>query len=221
MGQAATAVLCVLQEFASALPRKLTRHGANDRTQNAHRICNRSGLCGLCGLWNQQLADNRARGMVQLRPWPPFIFCLYVTLQRSRLGKDNRLALYRTKTGNPVTVLLPPPIADELRSVPPGLDAHPDYFFWSGKGKKNKAASTWQKTLRRLWKLVKPALDLEDRDGKRIQPKSHMFRNTFAVELLKKHVSVDHVAMLLADDPDTVKHIIPGCQSFRICWRKK
>jgi len=41
-------------------------------------------------------------------------------------------------------------------------------------------------------------------------PKSHMFRNTFAVELLKKHVSVDHVAMLLADDPDTVKeHYYP------------
>lgn len=62
-----------------------------------------------------------------------------------------------------------------------GGNAHPDYFFWSGKGRKNKASSTWQKTFRRLWKLVRPALDLEDRDGKRIQPKSHMFRNTFAV----------------------------------------
>jgi hypothetical protein len=37
-----------------------------------------------------------------------------------------------------------------------------------------------------------------------------MFRNTFAVELLKKRVSVDHVAMLLADHPDTVKeHYYP------------
>lgn len=43
-----------------------------------------------------------------------------VTLQRSRLSKDDRLVLYRTKTGNPVTVLLPPQIADELRRVPPG-----------------------------------------------------------------------------------------------------
>ena len=55
-----------------------------------------------------------------------------------------------------------------------------------------------------------PALVLEDRDGKRIQPKSHMFRNSFAVGLLKNHVSVDHVAMLLADDPDMVKqHYYP------------
>jgi hypothetical protein len=32
-----------------------------------------------------------------------------------------------------------------------------------------------------------------------------MFRNSFVVGLLEKHVSVEHVAMLLADDPDTVK----------------
>jgi integrase/recombinase XerD len=147
----------------------------------------------------------RLHALCNLMRWSGLAITDAVTLQRSRLGRDNRLVLYRTKTGNAVTVLLPPHIADELRSVPPGADAHPDYFFWSGKGKKNKAASTWQKTLRRLRKLIKPTLNLEDRDGKRIQPKSQMFRNTFAVELLKKHVSVDHVAMLLADDPDTVK----------------
>ena len=32
-----------------------------------------------------------------------------------------------------------------------------------------------------------------------------MFRNTFAVELLKKKVSLDHVAILLGDDPKTVR----------------
>jgi len=113
----------------------------------------------------------RLHALCNLMRWSGLAITDAVTLQRSRLGKDNRLVLYRTKTGNPVTVLLPPKIAEELRSVPPGLDAHPDYFFWSGKGKRNKAASTWQKTLRRVWKLVKPALDLEDRDGKRIRPK--------------------------------------------------
>ena len=120
--------------------------------------------------------EARLHALCHLMRWSGLAITDAVTLQRSRLGKDNRLVLYRTKTGNPVTVLLPPHIADELRSVPPGLDAHPDYFFWSGKGKRNKAA-TWQKTLRRLWQLVKPALDLEDRDGKRIQPKSQLFRN--------------------------------------------
>jgi len=32
-----------------------------------------------------------------------------------------------------------------------------------------------------------------------------MFRNSFVVGLLEKHVRVEHVATLLADDPDTVK----------------
>jgi len=54
-----------------------------DRTQNAHRICNQGGVCGFCGSSNQQLTDNRARGMVQLRPWPP---CFQKNLAESRLG---------------------------------------------------------------------------------------------------------------------------------------
>jgi integrase/recombinase XerD len=152
----------------------------------------------------------RLHALCNLMRWSGLAITDAVILQRARLGKDNRLVLYRTKTGNPVTVLLPPHVADELRSVPPGPDAHPDYFFWSGNGRKNKAASTWQKALRRLWKLVRPALDLRDRDGRRIRPKSHMLRNTFAVELLKKGVSLEHVAMLLADAPDTVRdHYYP------------
>ena len=109
-----------------------------------------------------------------------------VTLGRDRLGADNRLELHRTKTGNPVYLLLRPEIAEELRNVPPGPDAHADYFFWSSKGKRNKAASTWQKTFRKLWKLVRPPLVLKDRDGKRPTPKSHMLRNTFAVEWLRR-----------------------------------
>jgi len=152
----------------------------------------------------------RLHALCNLMRWSGLAITDAVTLQRSRLGKDNRLVLYRTKTGNPVTVLLPPRIADELRSVLPGPDAHPDYFFWSGRGKKNKAATTWQKALRRLWKLVRPALNLQDRNGRPIPPKSHMFRNTFAVELLKKGVSLEHVAMLLGDAPDTVReHYYP------------
>jgi integrase/recombinase XerD len=153
---------------------------------------------------------SRLHALCNLMRWSGLAITDAVTLRRSRLGEDNRLVLYRTKTGNPVTVLLPPKIADELRKVPPGPDAHPDYFFWSGKGRRNKAASTWQKTMRRMWPLVKPALNLEDRDGKRIQAKSHMFRNTFAVELLKKGVSLEHVAMLLADSPEIVRdHYYP------------
>jgi site-specific recombinase XerD len=147
----------------------------------------------------------RLHALVNLMRWSGLCVTDAVTLGRDRLGADNRLELHRTKTGNPVYLLLRPEIAEELRNLPPGLDANADYFFWSGKGKKNKAASTWQKAFRRLWKLVTPPLVLKDRDGKRLAPKSHMFRNTFAVELLKKKVSLDHVAVLLGDNPETVR----------------
>jgi integrase/recombinase XerD len=147
----------------------------------------------------------RLHALVNLMRWSGLSITDAVTLGRDRLGADNRLELHRTKTGNPVYLLLRPEIAEELRNVPPGPDAHPDYFFGSGRGKKNKAASTWQKALRKLWKLVRPPLVLKDRDGKRLAPKSHMLRNTFAVELLKKKVSLDHVAVLLGDNPETVR----------------
>jgi integrase/recombinase XerD len=147
----------------------------------------------------------RLHALVNLMRWSGLSITDAVTLSRDRLGADSRLELHRTKTGNPVCLVLRPEIANELRNIPPGPDAHPDYFFWSGKGKKNKAASTWQRTFRKLWRLVTPSLVLKDRDGKRITPKSHMLRNTFAVELLKKKVSLDHVAVLLGDNPDTVR----------------
>lgn len=147
----------------------------------------------------------RLHALVNLMRWSGLSITDAVTLGRDRLSSDNRLELHRTKTGNPVYLLLRPEIADELRNIPPGPDAHPDYFFWSGKGKKNKSASTWQKTFRKLWKLVTPALVLKDRDGKKMAPRTHMLRNTFAVELLKKKVSLDHVALLLGDSPAIVR----------------
>jgi site-specific recombinase XerD len=147
----------------------------------------------------------RLHALVNLMRWSGLSITDAATLGRDRLGADNRLELHRTKTGNPVYLLLRPEIAEELRNIPPGPDAHPDYFFWSGRGKKNKAASTWQKALRKLWKVVTPPLVLKDRDGKRLAPKSHMLRNTFAVELLKKKVSLDHVAVLLGDNPEIVR----------------
>ena len=47
---------CVLLlNYSRSREASLRVTGARDRTQNAHRICNRSAVCDLCGLWNQQL----------------------------------------------------------------------------------------------------------------------------------------------------------------------
>jgi hypothetical protein len=54
--------------------------------------------------------------------------CHAVPLECSRL-QDNKLLLYQAKTGTPIFVPLPPHVAELLRSVPPGLDPNPNYFF--------------------------------------------------------------------------------------------
>ena len=50
--------------------------------------------------------SRRLHALCNLMRWSGLAITDAVTLQRSRLGKDDRLVLYRTKTGNPVTVLL-------------------------------------------------------------------------------------------------------------------
>ena len=49
----------------------------------------------------------RLHALCNLMRWSGLAITDAVTLQRSRLGRDNRLVLYRSKTGNLVTVLLP------------------------------------------------------------------------------------------------------------------
>jgi hypothetical protein len=41
------------------------------RTQIAHKNRLSCPSCPFCPLWNQQVAENREPGIVQLRPWPP------------------------------------------------------------------------------------------------------------------------------------------------------
>ena len=120
-------------------------------------------------------------------------------LERTRL-QNNRLELYRTKTGEPVFVLVPPTLANQLRALEP-KDSR--YFFWNGRGTWESAANGWAKVFRVVFKNSK--VKLQDRDGNPLHPSSHFFRNTFAKEMLETgRVSIDQLARLMADDPKTV-----------------
>lgn len=123
------------------------------------------------------------------------------TLERSRLHDDNRLALYRTKTGEDVYLLLEPQLAGELRQLP-AIDGSSRYFFWHGQRQPKHASNNWGKILRKIFDRAE--IKLRDRYGNPLQPSSHFFRNTFAKEMLEAGLSIDQVAMLLADSPATV-----------------
>jgi integrase/recombinase XerD len=120
---------------------------------------------------------------------------------------ENKLLLYQAKTGTPVYVPLPPEVAELLRKVPDGMRPNPRYFFWSGNGDPKTFVANWQRSYRRLFKIA----DLRNPDGSPKRAHCHMFRDTFAVEMLLAGVPIDQVSILLghASVRVTEKHYSP------------
>jgi len=140
---------------------------------------NKESQCHECG--------RRLRAFIQTMRWGGLGVRDAALLQRSRLSTDDLLKVRRTKTGTWVTVLLPHLVAEDLRNVPAGKATHADYFFWSGKSTGRSTVGNWNRSLDRLWKLVKwpNGTGPIDGDGNPVKPHSHMFRNTFAKEFLE------------------------------------
>jgi integrase/recombinase XerD len=163
----------------------------------------------------------RLRALILLMRWSGLSILDAVTLERRRLDGD-RLLLYRHKTKVPVYVPLPPVVTTLLDSLP---NSNPRYFFWSGNGDPHTAKKGWQRSLRLLFR----DLNLTSADGlsKRCHP--HMFRDTFAVELLLAGVPLDQVSLLLGHNSIKVteKHYAPFVKarqvqlehSARMAWK--
>ena len=150
----------------------------------------------------------RLRTLITLMRWAGPRISDASLAERSALGVDNIWRFTALKNHKSVNVELPPDVAEELRSLPV---TNSRYFFWSGEGKKQNAADVWQKALTRLWKLLDPPLVIMDKKtGERVDPHSHMFRNTFAVKCRIAGLSWENIASLLGDDVGTVKeHYAP------------
>jgi integrase len=133
---------------------------------------------------------DRLRALILLMRWSGLAITDAVTLERQRLSEDGNLFLYRAKTGVPVYVPLPPEVHTLLRSLP---SANPHYFFWSGNGDRETAKRGWVRSLALLFKNAA----LKNPDGALKRCHSHMFRDTFAVELLLAGVPIDQVSLLL------------------------
>jgi integrase/recombinase XerD len=109
----------------------------------------------------------------------------------------NRLTLYQAKTGEHVSVLIPPYVAEALRSV---QHKNPRYFFWSGKSKITTTTGFWRARIAKVFKLA---------GIQNAHP--HRFRDTFAVALLDAGVSLENVSTLLGHQSVRVteKHYSP------------
>jgi integrase/recombinase XerD len=110
---------------------------------------------------------------------------------------DNRLRLRQTKTGEPVSVLLPNDVAKKLRKMP---HKYPKYFFWSGSAKVTSVTGFWRAKIAPVFTAAKIT-----------NGHTHRFRDTFAVDLLQAGVSLENVSTLLGHKSIriTEKHYSP------------
>lgn len=162
---------------------------------------------GLERAYDVEKRGQRIRTLVQLLRWSGLRIRDAVTLERVRLQSNDDLLLYQAKTGVPVYVPLPHEVAEDLRNVPDGPKPNPRYFFWSGNGDAKSVVADWQRAFRRLFEVA----GLEKPDGTRKRCFPHMFRDTFAVEMLLAGVPIDQVSILLGHKSVkiTEKHYAP------------
>lgn len=164
---------------------------------------------------------DRIRALILVMRWSGLAIKDAVTLERTRVDEEGNLFLYRAKTGVPVYVPLPPFVHALLQALP---NANPRYFFWSGRGDPETCKRGWTRALARLFELAE--IKAPDDSLKRCH--SHMFRDTFAVELLLAGVPIDQVSLLLGHSSVKVteKHYAPFvkarqeqlAQSARKAW---
>lgn len=147
---------------------------------------------------------DRIRALILLMRWSGLAIKDAVTLERTRIDDHGNVFLYRAKTGVPVYVPLPPFVHTLLRTLP---NENPRYFFWSGKGDPETCKRGWTRALARLFKTAQ----IKRPDGSMKRCHSHMFRDTFAVELLLADVPIDQVSLLLGHSSVKVteKHYAP------------
>lgn len=125
----------------------------------------------------------RVQALALLMRWSGLRAGDAIKLERKKLN-GNKLLLRMEKTGTPVWCPIPPDVAELLRNTE---NSNPAYFFWSGNGSADSVYSDWHRTFEKVF--AKANL------GKRCH--FHMFRDTFAVELLLAGVPIDQVSRLL------------------------
>ncbi len=80
---------------------------------------------------------------------------------------------------------LPPEVTTALEDL---SNRHPDYIFWDGRSERETTVKSWNRVFRKLFSAATPPVE-------RGHP--HRFRDTFAVSLLLKGVSLESVSKLL------------------------
>ena len=138
-----------------------------------------------------------ARGLVRFRSYgprmEPMILLLRYSglriqdaacLERSRLT-DDKLFLYTQKTGTPVYCPMPTSVVERIGAV---QNTNDRYFFYDGKSQPESMVKSWDRVFQKIGAAADPTV---------ADCHPHRFRDTFAVSLLLKGVSLESVSKLL------------------------
>lgn len=126
----------------------------------------------------------QVRAMVELLRYSGLRIQDAACLRRDRLRGDS-LFLYTQKTNTAVTCPLPAHVIRALQDVPNGDDLH---VFWDQKSTRENAVKGWDRVFAGVFAAATPPI---------AGGHPHRFRDTFAVALLAKGVSLEHVSTLL------------------------
>ncbi|MYE05857.1 MAG: tyrosine-type recombinase/integrase [Chloroflexi bacterium] len=138
----------------------------------------------------------KERGLILLMRYSGLAIGDAVTLSKEAVV-GTELTLRRAKTGELVMVDLPHLVVRAIRRL---RGPHPDFFWWSGRGKRVTSAKYWRARLR----------DVAERAGVAgFHP--HRLRDTFAVALLTAGVAIEDVSSLLGHSSiqTTERHYAP------------
>ncbi len=123
-----------------------------------------------------------------------------VTLRKQHI-QNGKVFLRTAKTGTKVFCPLPKTVLEALNAI----GAKGDCYFWTGESKPKSAVGDYQRALRVLFDLA---------ELPRVH--AHLFRHTFATELLTAGNSIETVAALLGNSPKILEkhyhHWVKGRQ---------
>jgi site-specific recombinase XerD len=121
-------------------------------------------------------------------------------LQGNRLTAVIRKKRNRKPTASRIECVLPDHVVQALNSLPARKEEHPDYFFWSRTCTERTNTNKWVRKVDSLNEY----LSFKDEAGAPMEFRSHMLRDTFAVEMLLAGVPIEKVSKLLTHESVTM-----------------
>jgi integrase len=153
------------------------------------------------------------RAIFLLQRWTGIRIIDALMLKRNAI-KDGKMRLRTKKTGAWIkNRKLPEVVLRALAEIPIEQEhVRPSYYFWSRTcSDADNLTTIWAGHIRDL----NAYLDLRDDEGERMEFRSHMLRDTFAVELLLAGMPIENVSRLLTheDINTTQRHYAPWVKS--------